>query len=248
MARGQYDSYELFVELGRRLLHDRGVFGFIVPDSITLPEHEAAAPHVVGQRDAHAAGPRRRGALSRVFRAAFFLCFVNRPAGPDHQVRVATLRKDHRKVLEADTLFEPVKSVAEVVGEIGHVRPQVEFAENPRVDFDILGRDVDRPIVARIDAPTVEWASLTVKGRGVEIGKSGDVLQCPYCYRWDNIPRKSKGVWPPKKCRHCERKFRVGKSREARVHYRRAAAGKELEAHYLRRLREPLPPRTGAIH
>ena len=41
LANGQYDSYELFVELAhRRLLHDRGVLGFIIPDSVTLPEHE----------------------------------------------------------------------------------------------------------------------------------------------------------------------------------------------------------------
>ena len=47
------------------------------------------------------------------------------------------------------------------------------------------------------------------KGRGVEIGKSGDVIQCPFCYRWDNIPRKSKGVWPAKICRHCGREYRM---------------------------------------
>ena len=28
------------MRLGRRLLRDRGVFGYIIPDSITLPEHE----------------------------------------------------------------------------------------------------------------------------------------------------------------------------------------------------------------
>ena len=40
LARGQYDSYELFIEVALRLLRDRGVFGYIIPDSITLPEHE----------------------------------------------------------------------------------------------------------------------------------------------------------------------------------------------------------------
>jgi type I restriction-modification system DNA methylase subunit len=207
LARGQYDSYELFIELGRRLMHDWGAFGFIVPDSITLPEHEPLRRMLLENTTLTRLVRAGEGLFPGVFRAAFFLCFVNRPAEPDHHVRVATLRKEHRKQLESDTLFDPVRTVAEVVEETGHSRAQTEFTRNPRADFDILGEGADAPIVVRIDAPSLDWTAIAQKGRGVEIGKSGDVIQCPYCYRWDNVPRKSKGKWPPKVCRHCGREF-----------------------------------------
>ena len=212
MARGQYDSYELFVELGRRLLHDQGVFGFIVPDSITLPEHEPLRRMLLENTTLTRLVRAGEGLFPGVFRAAFFLCFVNRPAKPDHQVRVATLRKEHRKQLETDSLFDPVKTVAEIVRKIGHDRPQTEFVDSTRAEFDILGKDVDAPIVRQIDAPCIKWPLISEKGRGVEIGKSGDVIQCPYCYKWDNIPRKSKGKWPPKICRHCGREYTMEKA------------------------------------
>ena len=213
LAAGQYDSYELFVELGhRRLLHDRGVLGFIVPDSIALPEHEPLRRMLLADTTLTRLIRAGEGLFPGVFRAAFFLAFINRPIESDHRVRVATLRKEHRNQLETDTLFDPVKTVAEVVAEIGHERPQSGFANTPRAEFDILGKDADAPIIKQIDSPSIEWSLLTEKGRGVEIGKSGDVVQCPFCYRWDNIARKSKGVWPPKKCRHCGRAYSMEKA------------------------------------
>src|SRR5208283_3610205 len=110
------------------------------------------------------------------------LGFVNRPAGPGHGVRVATLRKEHRRQLEADTLSQGVKTIGEIVAEIGHDRPQRELDENPRAEFDILGDDADAPIRRRIDSGPLRWADITTTGRGVELGKKGEVLQCPYCY------------------------------------------------------------------
>jgi len=207
LARGQYDSYELFVEVGRRLLHDRGVFGFIIPDSITLPEHEPLRRMLLENSSLTTLVRAGEGLFPSVFRAAFFLCFENRPPAQDHQVRAATLRKAHRKQLEEDTLVDPAQTIAEIVQEIGHDRPQAEFFRNPHAEFDILARETDAPIVTRIDTPRVEWALITTKGRGVEIGKSGEVLQCPYCYKWDNVPRKSNGTWRAKECRHCGREF-----------------------------------------
>lgn len=212
LARGQYDSYELFIELGRRLLHDRGTFGFIVPDSITLPEHEPLRRMLLENTTLTRLIRAGEGLFPGVFRAAFFLCFVNRPVDAAHRVRLATLRKDHRKQLEADSLFDPMKTVVDVVEEIGHERPQAEFAENPRHEFDIFGKKIDAPIIKTIDSPVLDWSLITKKGRGAEIGKTGDVVQCPYCYKWDNIPRKSKGVWPPKRCRHCGREYRLEKA------------------------------------
>jgi hypothetical protein len=207
LARGQYDSYELFIELGRRLLREGGMFGFIIPDSITLPEHEPLRRMLLDQTALTRLVRAGEGIFPAVFRAAFFLCFANQPPPPQQQIRVGTLRKDDRRLLEEDTLFHRSKTIAEIVGESGHDVEQSRYRANPRYEVDIFARVIDAPVVARIDQPRIDWESLTEKGRGAEIGKSGEVLQCPYCYKWDNVPRKVKGAWRPKTCHHCGREF-----------------------------------------
>ena len=207
LARGQYDSYELFIELGRRLLRAGGMFAFIIPDSITLPEHEPLRRMLLDHTALTRLVRVGEGIFPSVFRAAFFLCFANQPPPPDQRIRVATLRKDDRRLLEEDTLFHRSKTVKEVVEEGGHDVEQSRFRANPRYEVDIFAKAIDAPAVARIDEHRIDWELLTEKGRGVEIGKSGEVLQCPYCYKWDNVPRKVKGAWRRKGCRHCGREF-----------------------------------------
>ena len=212
LARGQYDSYELFIELGRRLLRERGTFGFIIPDSITLPEHEPLRRMLLDHTTLTRLVRAGEGIFPSVFRAAFFVCFANNPPPPEQPVRVATLRKDDRRLLDEDTLSQRCKTIGEVVQENGHDVDQSRFRANPRYEVDILAEKIDSPIVAIIDDRAIDWASLTEKGRGAEIGKSGQVLQCPYCYKWDNVPRRVKGVWRPKVCRHCGRGFAYDKA------------------------------------
>ena len=207
LARGQYDSYELFIELGRRLLREGGMFGFIIPDSITLPEHEPLRRMLLDQTALTRLVRLGEGIFPSVFRAAFFLCFANQPPPPEQRVRVGTLRKAHRKQLEDDTLSGPLKAIAALVSDVGHERLQSDFARNPRADFDVLAADADRAIGGAIDARALHWPDLTSTGRGVELGKAGEVLQCPYCYRWDTLPAKSKGARREKKCKHCGRQF-----------------------------------------
>jgi hypothetical protein len=212
LARGQYDSYELFIELARRLLHPGGAFGFIIPDSIVLPEHERLRRMLLDETTLTCLVRAGEGLFPSVYRAAFFVTFLNRPAPQGHAVRVGTLRKADRSKLDEESLIEPRSTVAEIVRDRGHDVLQGRFRENARYEMDILATGDDAAIVAAIETPRLEWPLLTTKGRGVEIGKSGEVVQCPYCYRWDNVPRKTRGQWRPKQCRHCGREFAVEKA------------------------------------
>ena len=194
-----------------------GGSSYIIPDSITLPEHEPLRRMLLENTAVTYLIRAGEGLFPSVYRGAFFVGFVKQVSGEDHQVRVATLRKADRKLLEGDTLLEPMRTVAEIVAEGGHQIAQSRFRQNPRYGIDILATSIDTPIAARIDAPCVAWPSLMGKGRGVEIGKSGEVLQCPFCYRWDNVPRKVKGKWKPKTCRHCRREFPYEKAADHEI-------------------------------
>ena len=231
--RGQYDSYELFVELGRRLLHERGVFGFIMPDSITLPEHEPLRRMLLDEHDADAVGAGRRRAVSRRVPRGV-LPLLRQPTRPSRATRSAwppCARSTESNSKPTRSSIPSRRSPKSSRKSATNARKR-NFAATPRAEFDIFGKDIDAPIVRQIDSPTVDWASLTEKGRGVEIGKSGEVMQCPYCYRWDNIPAKSKGEWPPKTCRHCGREYLLEKAAQTGEDHRRAAARKGLETDY----------------
>ena len=62
----------------------------------------------------------------------------------------------------------------------GQVKRGVTDKPASRV-FDILGRNVEIRILRQIDSPSIQWPLITTTGRGVELGKKGMVLQCPYC-------------------------------------------------------------------
>ena len=109
LARGQYDSYELFIELGRRLLREGGMFGFIIPDSITLPEHEPLRRMLLDQTALTRLVRAGEGIFPSVFRAVFFLCFANQPPPPEQRIRVGTLRKAHRKATGGRYALRPAE-------------------------------------------------------------------------------------------------------------------------------------------
>ncbi len=209
LARGQYDSYELFIELGRRLLREGGSFGFIVPDSITLPEHEPLRRMLLDQTTLDAAGAGRRRHLPLGLpRRLLPLLRQPAPAARAAYPRGNLAERCTESNWKKTRLFEPVKAVAAIVGDIGHDRVQSDFARNPRAEFDVLAADEDRVIGGLVDARALVWPDITTTGRGVELGKRGEILQCPYCYRWDTVPTQEQGSPPrTKKCAHCGRQF-----------------------------------------
>ena len=210
LARGQYDSYELFIELGRRLLRNAGRVRLHRARQHHAAGTRAVAPHAVGEHHADPSGAGGRG--------AFPVCFAPRSScalstGPQSRTTRFAWPRSARNTAsnwKADTLFDPVKTVAEIVVEEGHTCDQAVFAKNPRKEFEIPSKEADRDIVQTIDRDPMDWPSLTTTGRGVELGKKGLVLQCPYCYRWDTMPAKYKGQHQDKNCTHCGRDFALG--------------------------------------
>ena len=146
--RGQFDSYELFIELGRRLLREGGMLGFIIPDSITLPEHELLRRMLLEQTALTRLLRAGEGIFPSVFRAAFFLCFANRPPPPGQRIRVGTLRKAHREATGGRRTW---RSDEDDRGRRQRYRSRADaerLRANPRAELDGLAADEDRTIVA----------------------------------------------------------------------------------------------------
>ena len=241
LARGQYDSYELFIELGRRLLREGGDVRVHHPRQHHAAGARAVAPHVAGPNrvDAAGAGGRRHFSF-RLPRRVLPLFCQPAPAARNSGSAWRHYAKTHRRLLEEDTLFQRSKTIAEIVEENGHDVEQSRFRANPRYEVDILAKGPTRPLWRGLTSRVFDWESMTEKGRGVEIGKSGEVLQCPYCYQWDNVPRKVKGAWRRKSVSPLWPRIRLRGRGEARNYHRRQAAGKTLETDHFGRGSQPL--------
>lgn len=197
LAQGQYDSYELFIELSKRILKKGGIWGFVIPDSIFKPEHERLRKFLSTKTKILNLVKLGEGFFD-VFRSSAIIIFQNEGAQENHMVKaLIILKEDRKKVIEGEI------NLSQLEDEKGILIPQRRFAENDGYAFDITKSIEDAEIMGLIESNTIDWNELTESGRGVEFSESGDVIQCPNCFKWDNPPRKRKGKYRKKTCRHC---------------------------------------------
>ena len=208
LAEGQYDIYELFIELSISLLKENGIFGFIIPDSILLPEHMSLRKLLINKVSLLKLLKLGEGIFEDVYRAAFILSFVkNQNISQDVLCLVAN--KDDRKKLR-----EGSATLGVICSQKGHFLQQTHFKGKRNVAFDINISEEDLKIIGRVVSDPIDWDDLFTTGRGVELSKSGEVMLCPYCLKWDNIPVKSKGKFTPKKCTHCSKVYNYDEAAE----------------------------------
>jgi len=114
--------------------------------------------------------------------------------------------KEDRKKLAAETqmtlnVLKQSKSLA---------ISQDSFRNSPDYAFNIVSGDPDRQIMRRMETDALDWQRLFDSWRGVEFSEEGIVIQCPECSKWDNPPRKRKGVYTVKVCKHCGHQYYFG--------------------------------------
>jgi len=205
LAKGQYDSYELFLELSKKLLAPSGYWGFVIPDSIFLPEHENLRRFLCTRHTIERIIKLGEGFFEDVFRASVILIFKREPPPPNHKIRVfILLKQDRDKILESEPDIDLFKLEKEKAYEISQSR----FIDDPHCTFDIFASDEDEEITKSMEKDTLHWDDLLDTARGVELSKNGIVEQCPNCFKWNSPPRKKKsGEYAQKTCPHCGHKY-----------------------------------------
>lgn len=199
LATGQYDSYELFVELSKTILKNGGTWGFIIPDSIFLPEHKRLREYLVKNFSLEKIAKLGEGFFENVFRASVILIFTKKQPAPGHMVTCLTLMKEDRAKMKGSNdvdlfVFEREKAIQ---------ISQRRFLDDPDFAFEIGSSDYDKAVMAKMEATTIGWADLFDTWRGVELSEEGEIIQCPNCFFWDSKPRKRKGEYVPKTCSNC---------------------------------------------
>ncbi len=200
LARGQYDSYELFIELCLQLAAPGAMLAFIVPDSLFLPEHQSLRTLLLRETRLLLLARLGEGFFPGVFRGTVVLIFQKVTPTPDHEVRCFRFNREWRNaVLKGEKTFEEAEQ------SLCHLVPQERFAADVLQRFDIDAQQSETPVLEKFAPAPLPWTHGLTCGRGVEISKVGVVMLCPNCRRAHPKPRE--GQSNTYTCRFCEINF-----------------------------------------
>lgn len=203
LAKGQYDSYALFIELSKKLLRDGGIWGFVVPDSIFRPEFKRLREFLCKNFQIDRIIKLGEGFFDDVYLSSVVIIFTKQLPKSDHNVTCMTLLKsDRTKVRKGSNL-----DLFIVEHEKATLIPQKRFLEDPNYSFDIAAGNIDKAIMAKMESHSIFWEQLFDTWRGVELSEQGLVIQCPNCFKWDSPPRRRKGEYEQKECSHCKYRY-----------------------------------------
>lgn len=176
LISGQYDSYVLFLELAYYILRDGGLMAFIIPDSLFDSQNEKLRQFLLENTQIKVIARLGEKIFSEVNRAAtVIVCKKAIPETDSETICFRLSTEDRKEHLSGKgdllTFFDRKK----------HSVYQNRFINNNMYTFDIDTRSDEEALLDKLTSNTIDWASLFVFGRGVEISKSGRIVYCPQC-------------------------------------------------------------------
>ncbi len=196
VASGQFDSWDLFVELSLRLVKKNGVLALILPDSIFQPEHRKIRELIQKETCIEFIARLGEGFFPGIYRGTAVLVLKKTGDDKSHAVEGFRLNRKVRKQILNGTI-----SFYEARKRLSHKFPQGRFSEDSFQKWDIETKESDGPTFRKIESKFDGWTELLEGGRGVELSKKGIVVTCTQCSAHFPLPKKSKnGIC---ECPHC---------------------------------------------
>ena len=179
---GQYDYYQIFLELGIRILKSHGILGYIVPDSLlALSNRSIIRKYVYNStkiKEIYHIGPKFNDPVV----SNIILILEKEP-------NIIERKKNQIKL---KTIINPEKTI-----------PQ-EIIEKWNYKFLIHLNMIDISIIENLTTKFIRLMDLNKKAefklslsRGVELTKTGQIIYCENCRKYLPIPKKLL------KCREC---------------------------------------------
>lgn len=209
LANGQFDSYDLFIELCLSIAPEGAVLAFIVPDSIFYPEHESLRRLLLGSTRILSISRLGEGFFAGVFRGtAVVLARKGRPDA-EHTISCMRLTKEWRqKILIGQGTLEQAKR------ELAHPVRQLRFEQDSNARFDIDVHEREEKVLVKMSEAKMPWTRWLVSGRGIELSKHGRVIVCPQCGVASPLPRYDNLRCF---CRVCARFFVTGRGGQQQI-------------------------------
>ncbi len=216
LAAGQYDSYELLIELGEDILTEDGTLGFIIPDSIFREEHEELREWLVTRHQLQQGHKLGEGIFDDVWSGTAIVQYTTTESDGTNTVECSVLRKEDRDRMQGSG----GAALSTLINERLNTKPQQRILDEPDYNIRPFANEDDYEIMDIMQSNTVDTRKVLDDSRGDEIGKSGEVMRCPACFEWDTYPASraaSKGGgYYPKTCTHCDHEYEFEDAAETR--------------------------------
>jgi hypothetical protein len=201
----RWDSWELFVAIGLRLLREGGRLALVLPDTLLSPEKARTRKRLLEETrmdKLHNLGPDWFGPNVRMG-----TCVVEARKG------AALLVSDFRSVMLTGALRRQVIRGAVPISQVESLArdiPQDRCLRSPAYEIELFRSRRDDGVIAGIDSRSLQLADICMRYRGEEMAKSGLVWECPNCQRKSPPGKKRKGGGYEDK--ECECGFRLSQT------------------------------------
>lgn len=199
LAKGQFDIFDLFVEVIIRNLSKNGVYGLILPDSIFGQEHEGFRRLLAKETSIHLIARLGEKIFPEINRGCVIIVGQKGTATADHQVDCFRLPSTFKKRVMLNEL-----GLEEVEKEFLHKVPQRRFLKNSNCLFDIDLKTGEQETFDKIQNDCPPLKMYVENTRGAEISKKGIVCLCPNCQNWMPYPKSKQP-----KCMKCGVALRI---------------------------------------
>lgn len=200
-ARGQFDSADLFLEMGVSLLKHNGVLAYILPDSLFSLGKSTLRKFLLKNTKILLIGRLGEKFFPNVNRACCILVCQKCTPPISHKVKVYRLTPQDRSLILDGSI--DLKTVEE---SSSHLIPQQRFISNNNYDFDIDLSENESSVVQKMRSFQTVVSDFFESHRGVELSKYGYVYQCPNCKIWIPLPHSK-----TKLCNNCNVEFNIDK-------------------------------------
>lgn len=194
-AVGQFDIYDLFIELIIEQLNDGGVYGLIVPDSIFSKEHQKSRQLLL-----------EKTSISHIVKLGeSFFSDVNSSVsiivGRKQITQDCCVRCTHISPVQRKAILSNETSFIEIEGN-KHIDVPQDYMISRGFEMVTDTTKEDINLLARLDLlPKIRTVSSS--RRGVELSKRGLIWCCPKCHKWSPVPPLNRDAH----CSFCDNVF-----------------------------------------
>ena len=183
LAKGQFDSYDLFLEMGMRMVKPGGALAWIVPDSIFSEQHASTRKLIASSSQIEMIGRLGEGIFDGVFRGTAVVILVNQKPKENHEIRCFRLGSRQREAISKGT-----SSLSEFAADFILV-PQDRFLKSNSDSWETDIEESDVSCISKIRSLGGDWTAGLIGGRGVELSKNGRIVQCQNCHFGVALPK-----------------------------------------------------------
>jgi len=197
LTKGQFDIYNLFIEVILNNLKINGTYGLILPDSVFSQEQSYLRCLLSRNTTINFIARLGEKIFPEINRACVIIIGKNKTPKRNHKVDCFRLSTANKKRVITNEI-----SLLEIDKELSHKILQTRFSENENCVFDIDLRTDSRETYDKIEQGSIKLKTFVNNTRGAEISKKGIVWQCQKCKNWTPEPRTKEP-----KCKRCNSPF-----------------------------------------